>query len=98
MTTPGFSSRQSATVVPQFPMRDEAVMSVDPGFSNSDAAKHAPDDVHPDVQVDTLTGEPGWANTKADKATADAEAKVVSSATTEDKAVKTTARRAKKKS
>jgi hypothetical protein len=69
-------------------------MSVDPGFSNSDAAKHAPDDVHPEVQVDTLTGEPGWANSKADKATVEAEAKVVTASSTEDKTVK----RAKKKS
>jgi hypothetical protein len=63
-TNPGFSSRSSVHVVKQFPHRDEAAMSEhepEPGFSNSDAAEGAAEDVAPEVQVPDQP-EPGFSN------------------------------------
>lgn len=63
-TMPGFSSRSSVHVVTQFPQRDERAMSEhepEPGFSNSDPAEDAPQDVAPDVQTPD-DPEPGFSN------------------------------------
>lgn len=97
MTQPGFSSRTVTDRIQQFPQRDEALMdqvehatdfAEQPaeGFSNSDPAAHAPDDVAPDVNIEPL--EPGFTN---DKAVGGAETKVVSES--EDKSVKKPARK-----
>lgn len=70
------------------------------GWSNSSPVKEAPEDVHPDVNVD-LSQEPGWSNVKLSakdvKAIEEAESKVVQPQTVEDKSVakKTTSRKAK---
>lgn len=85
-TSPGFSSRSTADTIQQLPQRDEAAMTAtqpEIGFSNSAPAAHAPDDVHPDVQVPDELG-PGFTN---DKAITGAESKVVTPAGTEDKSV-----------
>lgn len=92
MTQPGFSSRPTASIVKQFPQRDEAQMDTvehatdfaeqpENGFSNSAAVKDAPDDVAPDVTVPST--DPGFTNSKAVGST---EAKVVSES--EDKSKK----------
>lgn len=66
-TVPGFSSRSTDSNFKQLPQRDEAAMSEmqpEPGFSNSEAVDHAPDDVHPEVaEPEELV--PGFSNGKA---------------------------------
>src|SRR5438477_3354 len=52
-TQPGFSSRSTSVTFHQFPQRDGAAVTeadgVEPGFSNSEPDKNAPEDIYPDV-------------------------------------------------
>lgn len=86
-TSPGFSSRSTVSTFRQFPQKDAAMADTNgmenAGWSNSPAADHAPDDVHPEVAPpEELI--PGFSNGKA---VADAESKVVADGSAEDKAV-----------
>lgn len=103
VTTPGFSDRSSESVTTQFAQRDERMseMEQEAGWSNSAAAKDAPEDVHPDV-TPLEEREPGYSNAKAVKGAessdaAAAESKVVDDASTEDKSVQPAKKAAAKK-
>lgn len=64
----------------------------DHGWSNSPAAAHAPDDVHPEV-AELEVQSPGFSNAKAVTAD-DTETKVVEESQAEDKSVKSPAKKA----
>lgn len=82
-TAPGFSSRSSGFTFQQFPQRDEAQMSdndLKAGWSNSEPAEHAPEDVHPEVES-PREPEPGFTNSAAVTAV---EGETVSASATSD--------------